>query len=330
VIIPVYNRPDEVEELLECLVNQIYTNFEVVIIEDGSVTKCDKVVDSFKEKLTINYYFQENTGQGFARNTGFTYAKGEYFIIFDSDVIVPKEYLSIVDEYLNKNWLDAYGGPDGASADFSDYQKAISYSMTSFLTTGGIRGKKGGVGKFQPRSFNMGLSKETYLRTGGYAKRDMGEDVELSLRMEKMNLTVGLIADAIVFHKRRGNFKDFFKQIYSFGRTRIQLLAYDPDILKLVHTFPMVFTLICLSIPLWYLIYKPLFFLGIILLSIYILLNFIDSTLKNKSIKVGLLSILAVFVQLFGYGIGFMTEGWKKLFEEKGYNQTGEKIEYPS
>jgi glycosyltransferase involved in cell wall biosynthesis len=331
VIIPVYNRPDEVEELLECLVNQIYTNFEVVIIEDGSVTKCDKVVDSFKAKLTINYYFQENTGQGFARNTGFKYAQGEYFIILDSDALIEPDYLQIVENQQNTNFLDLFGGPDKDHPNFSPIQKAISYSMTSLFTTGGIRGSKKNLGgTFHPRSFNMGLSREVYEKTKGFIITRMGEDIEFSIRAISMGFKSGLIPEAFIYHKRRTSFSQFFKQLKFFGKARINISRIFPKELKLVHTFPMVFTLGCLSIPFWYLIYKPFFFLGIVLLLIYILLNFIDSTLKNKSIKVGLLSILAVFVQLCGYGIGFMTEGWKKIFEEKGYKQTGEKIEYPS
>jgi GT2 family glycosyltransferase len=313
IIIPVYNRPDEVDELLQSLVGQTYTNFEVIIIEDGSKSKCKDVVEKYTNNLTIKYFDRENVGQGFARNFGFSVAEGYYFIVFDSDVVVPKDYLKTVNQSLENQWLDAFGGPDAASPDFSDMQKAISYSMTSFFTTGGIRGKEKGIGKFQPRSFNMGISPETFQKTGGFAKRDMGEDVEFSLRMEKQNLKVGLISEAFVYHKRRGDFKDFFKQIFSFGRTRILLSKLDPNILKPVHFFPMIFSLGCLSIPLWYFISKPIFNLAIAILLIYISLNLVDSIIKNKSIKVGFLSVIAVFVQLFAYGFGFISEGWKRL-----------------
>ena len=314
IIIPVYNRPDEVDELLQSLVAQTYTNFELIIVEDGSAVKCQNIIEKYSDKLNIKYFDRENVGQGFARNFGFSVAEGDYFIVFDSDVVVPKDYLKIVNQSLDNQWLDAFGGPDAASPDFSDLQKAISYSMTSFFTTGGIRGKEKGIGKFQPRSFNMGISPETFQKTGGFAKRDMGEDVEFSLRMEKLDLKVGLIAEAYVYHKRRGDFKDFFKQIFSFGRTRILLSQYDPKILKAVHFFPMIFTLGCVSIPFWFLVSKPIFTLSITLILIYILLNFTDSCLKNKSIKVGLLSVIAVFVQLFAYGLGFISEGLKKIF----------------
>jgi glycosyltransferase involved in cell wall biosynthesis len=331
IIIPVYNRPDEVEELLQSLVNQSYTNFEVVIVEDGSVVKCDKIVEQFKSKLEISYFYQANTGQGFARNTGFKNAKGDYFIVLDSDALIEPNYLQIVDNRLNTNYLDLYGGPDRDHPDFSPIQKAISYSMTSFFTTGGIRGSKKNLGgTFHPRSFNMGFSREVWEKTRGFIITRMGEDIEFSIRAISLGFKSGLIPEAFIYHKRRTSFSQFFKQIKFFGKARINISRFFPKELKLVHTFPMIFTLGCLFIPLLFLIYKPLFYLGVGVLSIYILLNFIDSTLKNKSIIVGLLSVMAVFVQLFGYGIGFMTEGWKKIFEEKGYKQTGEKIEYPS
>ncbi len=331
IIIPVYNRPDEVEELLECLVNQTYKHFEIVIIEDGSVTKCEKVVEKFKDKLEINYFFQENTGQGFARNTGFKHAKGEYFIILDSDALIEVNYLEIVENQLNTDYLDLYGGPDRDHPNFSPIQKAISYSMTSIFTTGGIRGNKKNLGgTFHPRSFNMGLSRAVYEQTKGFIITRMGEDIEFSIRAISLGFHSGLIPEAFIYHKRRTSFAQFFKQLKFFGKARINISRFFPKELKLVHTFPMMFTLGCFSIPFLYFIYQPLFYLGISLLAIYVLLNFADSTLKNKSVKVGLLSIIAVFVQLLAYGIGFMTEGWKKIFEEKGYKQTGEQIEYPS
>ena len=331
IIIPVYNRPDEVEELLQCLVNQTYTNFEVVIVEDGSDVKCEEVVEKLKDKLEINYYFQQNTGQGFARNTGFKYAKGEYFIVLDSDALIENNYLQIVDNQLNTNFLDLYGGPDRDHPNFSPIQKAISYSMTSLFTTGGIRGSKKNLGgTFHPRSFNMGLSRAVWEKTNGFIITRMGEDIEFSIRAISLGFKSGLISEAFIYHKRRTSFSQFFKQLKFFGKARINISRFFPKELKLVHTFPMLFTLGCLSIPIFYLIYKPLFYVGIIFLGLYVLLNLIDSTLKNKSVKVGLLSVIAVFVQLFGYGIGFITEGWKKIFEEKGFKQMGERIEYPS
>ncbi|MEA5403414.1 glycosyltransferase [Arcicella sp. DC2W] len=331
IIIPVYNRPDEVEELLQCLVKQTYSFFEVVIIEDGSINKCEEVVNTFKDSLDIHYYYQENTGQGFARNTGFSKARGEYFIILDSDALIENDYLSIVEEQLNTEFLDLYGGPDRDHPNFTPIQKAISYSMTSVFTTGGIRGSKKNLGgTFHPRSFNMGLSREVYEKTKGFIITRMGEDIEFSIRAISLGFKSGLIPEAFIYHKRRTSFVQFYRQLRFFGKARINISRYFPKELKLVHTFPMIFTLGCFSIPIWYFIFTPFFYLGIAILGIYVLLNFLDATIKNKSIEVGLLSIVAVFVQLIGYGIGFITEGWKKLFEEKGFKQTGEKIEYPS
>lgn len=331
IIIPVYNRPDEVEELLACLVKQTYKNFEVVIVEDGSVTKCDQVVENFRGRLDIQYYYQINAGQGFARNTGFQYAKGDYFIILDSDALIEPNYLEIVEKQLNKQFLDLYGGPDRDHPNFTPIQKAISYSMTSLFTTGGIRGSEKNLGgTFHPRSFNMGLSRDVWKKTQGFIITRMGEDIEFSIRAISLGFKSGLIPEAFIYHKRRTSFVQFYRQLRFFGKARINISRFFPKELKLIHTFPMVFTLACFSIPLWYFISMPMFYLAISLLGIYVLLNFTDSSIKNKSVWVGLLSIVAVFVQLIGYGIGFMTEGWKKLFEEKGYKQTGEKIDYPS
>ncbi|MFC0182327.1 Glycosyltransferase, catalytic subunit of cellulose synthase and poly-beta-1,6-N-acetylglucosamine synthase [Pseudarcicella hirudinis] len=308
VVIPVYNRPEEIQELLESLTSQTFQNFEVLIIEDGSINKADKIAAEFATRLDLKYFYKENTGQGFSRNYGFERASGDYFIVFDSDAVIPPKYFETVDKYLTHTPLDAFGGPDAASPDFSPLQKAISYSMTSIFTTGGIRGKKKGVGNFQPRSFNMGISRQTFEKTGGFAKRDMGEDVEFSLRMQSLGLKVGLIEEAFVYHKRRGDFRAFFKQVFSFGRTRILLKKYNPDILKLIHAFPAVFTIGCLLIPVFYLTFKPFFYAGMSILLIYNLLILLDSSLKHKNIYIGFLSLVAVYVQLVGYGLGFLKE----------------------
>lgn len=331
IIIPVYNRPDELDELLACLTKQTYKIFEVVVVEDGSAIKADKIVEKYHSELEIKYIQQQNTGQGFARNTGFKHANGDYFVILDSDALIEPNYLEIVEKQLNSNFLDLYGGPDRDHPNFTPIQKAISYSMTSLFTTGGIRGSKKNLGgTFHPRSFNMGMSKEVYRKTQGFIITRMGEDIEFSIRAISLGFKSGLIPEAFIYHKRRTSFVQFYKQLRFFGKARINISRFFPKELKLVHTFPMVFTLALFSIPLWWLIFKPFFYLAIGIFALYTLLNFIDSTLKNKSIQVGLLSIIAVYVQLVGYGIGFITEGWKKLFEEKGYKQLGDNIEYPS
>ncbi|CAG4998009.1 Undecaprenyl-phosphate 4-deoxy-4-formamido-L-arabinose transferase [Dyadobacter sp. CECT 9275] len=331
IIIPVYNRPDELQDLLECLCRQTFKNFEVVVVEDGSRILADKVVQSFSARLDIRYYFKENGGQGFARNHGFERARGDYFILFDSDALIEDHYLQIVEDKLNSTYLDLYGGPDTDHPSFSPIQKAISYSMTSLFTTGGIRGKKNNMGgTFHPRSFNMGLSRQVWERTGGFLTSRMGEDILFSISAMKLGFKSGLIPEAFIYHKRRTRFSQFFRQLKFFGRARINIARYYPEELKLVHTFPVLFTLGVCSIPFWFFIFKPFFFAGLLFLGLYIFLLFTDALLKTSRLKVAALSVIAAFVQLFGYGTGFLQEGWKRLWEKKSHRETGATIEYPS
>ena len=214
IIIPVYNRPEEIKELLESLTRQTFTNFEVLIIEDGSKDTCEEIVQSFQHRLKIFYYYKENTGQGLSRNYGYAKANGDYFIVFDSDCLIPEHYMESVEARLNTDYQDAFGGPDRAHTAFTPVQKAISYSMTSLFTTGGIRGNKKSVTVFHPRSFNMGISRAVWERTHGYIITRMGEDIEFSIRIMNLGFKVGFIEDAYVYHKRRTNFKQFFKQFF--------------------------------------------------------------------------------------------------------------------
>lgn len=317
IIIPVYNRPEEVKELLESLTKQTYTNFEVLVVEDGSTLKCDTITERFKDKLDLKYFYKPNSGQGFSRNFGFDHAAGEYFIVFDSDCIIPEDYLQKVEDHLNISYLDAFGGPDSFHPSFTPVQKAISYSMTSLFTTGGIRGSKKRIGVFHPRSFNMGISKEVFDKTRGYIITRMGEDIEFSIRIMKEGFKVGLIPEAFVYHKRRTDFKQFFKQLHFFGRARINISRFFPKELKLIHFFPAVFTLFCLF-TLSSLFFSPVLFklLGSILLF-YSFLIFLDSAFRNNNLKVGFLSVLAVYTQLWGYGIGFMKELYAELSGER-------------
>jgi len=331
IIIPVYNRPDELAELLTSLTMQTYTHFEVVVVEDGSKIKCEKVIKAFQDRLSIRYFYQENTGQGFARNYGFRQAEGDYFILFDSDALIEPNYLSIVENRLNTQYVDLYGGPDTDHPNFTPIQKAISYSMTSLFTTGGIRGKKSNLGgTFHPRSFNMGFSRAVWERTGGFQISRMGEDIIFSITALQLGFKLALISEAFIYHKRRTDFTAFFRQLRFFGRARINIARFYPKELKWVHTFPLMFSLGCVSIPFLGLIHPWLLGLGIGFLLLYILLIFLDATFQKHSLKVGFLSIIAAFVQLFGYGIGFIQEGWKRLFEEKDHRETGAAIEYPS
>ncbi len=313
IIIPLYNRPLEIDELLYTLTQQTYLQFEVLVIEDGSKISAKEIVDSYAEKLAISYYYKENAGQGFARNFGFEHAKGDYFVVFDSDCLIPIDYLEIVKNYLLEHQLDAYGGPDGAHSSFTAVQKAISYSMTSPFTTGGIRGNKKHIGQFHPRSFNMGISREVWERTGGFILTRLGEDIEFSIRIHSMGFKIGLIPDAIVYHKRRTDLIQFYKQLHFFGRARINIYKHFPSELKVVHFFPTLFTFfLCLSLILNVFIH-PLADLCNTLLAMYILLIFFHSWTINKSAKVAFLSIAASFVQLSAYGLGFMQDLWKRV-----------------
>lgn len=316
IIVPVYNRPDEIGELLESISRQAYINFEVLIIEDGSSKTCKHVIDKFADRLEIHYFFKENSGQGFSRNYGFEKAKGDYFIVFDSDCILPPSYLKTVDDYLNQHYLDAFGGPDKADASFTEVQKAINYSMTSVFTTGGIRGSKKHAGTFHPRSFNMGISRQVYEKTSGYIITRMGEDIEFSIRIIRQGFKVGLIEGAFVYHKRRTSLGQFYKQLHFFGRARINVSRFHSGEIKIVNLLPLLFFLGMLGLILWWFVYKPFFYLGVVLLVCYYALILIDSTKKNKNLAVGILSVLAAIIQLSAYAIGMITE-----FFRKGNNQ---------
>jgi glycosyltransferase involved in cell wall biosynthesis len=311
IIIPVFNRPDEVIELLHSLTQQTFKNFEVIIVEDGSTRTCKTEVETFSKDLSVRYFFKENSGQGFSRNYGFERAKGDYFIVFDSDCIIPESYLQTIEDFLLKEPVDAFGGPDRASKSFTIAQKAINYSMTSAFTTGGIRGSKIHVGTFHPRSFNMGISRVVYEKTGGYLLTRMGEDIEFSIRIIETGFKVGLIDEAFVYHKRRTSLGQFYRQLHFFGRARINISRIYKNELKLVHFFPLLFLVGWLGLIVSWVIYKPLFFLGIGVVAVYYSLIFIDSTVKNRNLLVALLSMIAATVQLSAYAIGMITESFR-------------------
>jgi glycosyltransferase involved in cell wall biosynthesis len=313
IIIPLYNRPQEIKELLETLTLQTYKQFEVLVIEDGSVNDAADIVKSFEGKLDVRYFTRDNEGQGFTRNFGFERAKGDYFIIFDSDCLIPEGYLQIVNDRLSTDWLDAYGGPDGAHPSFTAVQKAISYSMTSPFTTGGIRGNKKGIGQFHPRSFNMGVSRKVWEQVGGFIITRSGEDIEYSIRIHSAGFKIGLIPDAKVYHKRRTNFLQFYKQLHFFGRARINVYKFFPGELKLVHFFPAVFTLGVIFSLIANILRWPIAAICNYFLALWVLLIFFHAWWKNKSIKVAFLSIVASFTQLIAYGLGFMQDFWKRV-----------------
>jgi len=312
-IIPLYNRPDEIRELLESLTRQTYKEFEVIVVEDGSTISGEAEVQKFSDQLDVKYFFKENGGQGFARNYGFERAKGDYFLVLDSDVILPEHYLAAIEERLASEKLDAFGGPDAAHPSFTITQKAISYAMTSLFTTGGIRGGKKHLGKFQPRSFNMGISKEVYKKIGGYAIPRLGEDLEFSLRIIKAGYKTGLIPEAFVYHKRRTDLRKFYHQLHFFGRSRINNYRFYPDQLKLMHWFPFVFLLYCLCCLISLFAGVPYIYICLPL-ALWTLALFIDALIKEKNLAVSLVGVLAAFIQLNAYGIGFITDFIKFKF----------------
>lgn len=317
IIIPLYNRPQEIKELLESLTRQTYRAFEVLVIEDGSVHHAAEIVQGFTGRLDVHYYVKPNEGQGFTRNFGFERARGDYFIIFDSDCLIPENYLEVVNRRLQTDYLDAYGGPDDAHPSFTPMQKAISYSMTSPFTTGGIRGNKKGIGQFHPRSFNMGVSRQVWQKVGGFIITRLGEDIEYSIRIHTAGFKIGLIPEAKVYHKRRTSYWQFYKQLHFFGRARINIYKFFPKELKAVHFFPAVFTLGLLFTLIANLLNWRIALLCNIFLAIYILLIFFHSLFKNKSAKVAFLSIGAAFIQLTAYGLGFMQDLWKRVIIKK-------------
>ena len=376
IIVPVYNRPDEVDELLQSLCQQEVKDFEVIIVEDGSSVPCDDVCRKYKEQLDLKYFMKRNSGPGQSRNYGAERASGEWLIVLDSDVVLPPGYLKAVEKAIptpipsrgegslntlpsddatsNANQaplpsggdgggsvvFSAFGGPDASHPSFTPVQKAISYSMTSFFTTGGIRGgkKKGALDKFYPRSYNMGIRREVYQQLGGFSKMRFGEDIDFSYRIVEAGYKTALLSDAWVWHKRRTDFRKFFRQVFNSGIARINLEKRHPGTMKLVHMLPMVFTVGVLLLSLIALVAlvfaligllsasKPgcnmglvVTYIGLVLaalalspLLLYAIIICIDSTRKNHSLRVGLLSVPAAFVQLMGYGLGFLKAWWKR------------------
>ena len=363
VIVPVFNRPDEVDELLDSLTRQTVKDFEVIIVEDGSTKTCKDVCEKYASILDLHYYFKENSGPGQSRNYGAERSKGEYLLILDSDVVLPDKYIENLElgienydmlQGMNNNGaqdahtqnmnngmqgnhnskfstlnsqLAAFGGPDAAHPSFTPTQKAISYSMTSFFTTGGIRGGKKKLDKFYPRSFNMGIRRDVYMQLGGFTKMRFGEDIDFSYRICEAGYVPQLIPEAWVWHKRRTDFRKFFRQVYNSGIARINLEKRHPGTMKLVHLLPAVFTIgvtILILIAAFGRImmvygnaedFRSWYYLVVAALApllLYSLLIFTDSSLKNHSMKVGALSVPAAFIQLMGYGTGFLVSWWKR------------------
>lgn len=339
-IIPVYNRPDEVDELLESLTTQTEKDFEVIVVEDGSQRDCRAVVEKYAGRLDVHYYAKPNSGPGQSRNYGAERAKGEWLIVLDSDVVLPPGYIKAISAELDLDPTDAFGGPDRSHPSFTDTQKAISYSMTSFFTTGGIRGGKKKLDKFYPRSFNMGIRRDVYMRLGGFSRMRFGEDIDFSIRIFKAGCKCRLLPEAWVWHKRRTDMRKFFRQVYNSGIARINLYKKYPESLKLVHLLPMVFTVGVTALVLisavgrvlmhyddphrWYwLCAAP--WLPILA---YCLVILVDSAILNRSLKIGFISVGAAFTQLMGYGFGFLSAWWKRCVRGKDEFQAFENTFY--
>ncbi|MFV0553470.1 MAG: glycosyltransferase [Mangrovibacterium sp.] len=316
IIVPVYNRKEELEELIQSLSTQESGDFEIIVVEDGSSERCDDVVAEYAASLDIKYFFKSNSGPGLTRNFGAERSRGDYLIFLDSDCIVPPRYLEALEEELNNRDCDAFGGADRADDSFTDTQKAINYSMTSFFTTGGIRGKSKSIDKFYPRSFNMGIKRSVFNALGGFSNMRFGEDVDLSYRIIENGYSSRLFPSAWVYHKRRTNFKQFFKQVFNSGVARVVLTKKHPNTLKLVHLLPSLFTLACLFV----LFASCLYWQSAMLLSPFVILIFLDALLRTKSVVVSLLSIASSFVQLLGYGSGLIIGWWKiQVCKQQGY-----------
>ncbi|MCM1312721.1 MAG: glycosyltransferase [Bacteroides sp.] len=334
IVIPVYNRPDEADELLESLARQSLRDFEIIVVEDGSAIPCKEVVERYigKGEQDIKYYSKKNSGPGLSRNYGVERAGGEYVIILDSDCVLPEGYMAAVDKELSESPCDAFGGPDCAHPSFTPIQKAISYSMTSFFTTGGIRGGKKKLDKFYPRSFNMGVRRDVYEKLGGFSKMRFGEDIDFSIRIFKGGYTCRLFPEAWVWHKRRTDLDKFFKQVFNSGIARINLQKRHPGSMKLVHLLPAVFTVGVISLVLLAMILRfsavggipfghtviEWWILPLLPLLLYVLMIFIDASRQNHSMVIGFLAVEAAFVQLFGYGFGFLKALWERGVMKKG------------
>ncbi|MEC3881396.1 glycosyltransferase [Parapedobacter sp. 10938] len=315
VIVPVFNRPNEIKDLLDSLTCQTDSAFEVVIVEDGSTHSCETVAAAFQSKLDINYLFIENAGPGPARNAGSKAATGDYLVFLDSDCVLPEHYIETLRQSLASEYADAFGGPDQARADFTLLQRAINYSMTSFFTTGGIRGGSEKLDKFHPRSFNMGYSKAVFERTGGFSAMRFGEDIDMSIRVIRADFRTRLIKQAYVYHRRRTSLRRFFKQVYNSGIARINLYKRHPHSLKVVHLAPAVFTLGVVFILALSLFLSPYFLILLLAHAGFIL---VDAAVRSRNFLIGLLAVVTSYVQLLGYGMGFIHAFLARIMFRKG------------
>lgn len=314
IIIPVYNRPDEIEDLLASLAAQTCRNFEVVVVEDGSTVPCREVIEKYAQTIPVKYFFKPNEGRSIARNYGMEHAEGDCFIFFDSDCVIPADYFEKLERMSAEEPFDCFGGPDAADASFTPVQKAINHAMTSFLTTGGIRGGKVRLEKFAPRTFNMGFTRKVYDKVGGF--REMfSEDIDMSTRIRLAGFSIGLYPELPVYHKRRVDFRKFLRQVYVFGMSRITLKLLYPDSLKAVHLLPALFVIGVVAMVLLAIFCSPWWLLP---LGIYLLAIFVAALWSTRSPRIALLAVPASMIQLGGYGCGFIKAFVVKILLGRG------------
>lgn len=321
VILPTFRRPDEVENFLESISLQKEKDFEVIIV-DGSPDDClHPVIKKYESRLPLAYFHEKGLGASESRNLGCEKARGDFLVFIDSDCVVPPDYLLKVDQFLKDHpEVDAYGGPDAADRSFSVFQKAVNYAMTSFLTTGGIRGKKKHIGKFQLRGFNMGISREAFFKVGGYSGMQVAEDIDLSMRLLKAGYTTALIPEAFVYHRRKSSVYKFYKQLYFHGKGRIDLHVKHGDALKPVHLLPSFFVLYLLAGIILSVFFPLIRYLFLGSLALYVLAVFVDSTARNRSLSVGFVSVLTALELLIAYGLGV----WRNLFVRLVFKRGGD------
>jgi len=327
IILPTFGRPDEVDAFLESIKFQLFKNFEIIIVDGSPDNILHPVIDAFKKDLDLKYYHERGLGASESRNLGCEKARGDFLIFIDSDCIVPPDYFLKVNDFLSSSpSIDAYGGPDAAHKTFSPVQKAVNYAMTSMLTTGGIRGKKRHAGKFQLRGFNMGVRREAFFKVGGYRGMQVGEDIDLSMRLQKAGYITALVDNAFVYHRRKATLYKFYRQLYFHGKGRIDLHLKHGDALKLIHMLPGFFVIYLLTGLIMGLFFKRIFIFYIYTILFYALAVFTDSAMRNRSIRVGLLSIVTAFEMLIAYGFGLWQNIILRIVFRKGSDSKKELI----
>lgn len=312
-ISPTFKRPDEVTEFLDSLRKLDYPKdkFEIILGDGTPGDELRPLIYPYQKDLPLKIYYEEFLPVSNARNRAAELSTAQFFIFLDSDCIIPEGYLKAVEFFLDAHpQINLFGGPDAASEDFTDLQKAISFSMTSFLTTGGIRGGSSSVTTYHPRGFNMGISAELFNKVGGYDENFVcGEDVELSMRLIKAGAKSAFIEEAHVFHKRRTSIKQFRRQVFRFGAARPLLAKAHPGNLKITHLFPLAFTVYRHVSAILFLL---VFYFNLSVLSLpfamYVLymVAVFFSALKKEGLSVALLAVQTTNTMNAGYGIGFL------------------------